>query len=507
MGIRVKALGWWMVSLLSVAGLAAPGSDLRVVEAVKRLDKEAVRSLLQQHVDVNTPQGDGSTALSLAANWNDMEMVELLIHAGAKVNAADDLGATPLWVACSNGNAAIVERLLTAGADAKAALRTGETVLMQCARTGNAEGVKSLLACGVDVNAKEMQRGQTALMWAVSRKHPEVAQQLIEQGADIHARSQGGFTPLLFAARSGDVDSARRLVAAGANVNDAAADGMTPLLIASASGQEETAIFLVEKGADPNAADYNGITALHFALQRGISLLRSVGAAITVASYGYFYRPNMRELVKALLAHHANPNARIVKDPEWAGYLIWSSDHTLLGNATPFLLAAATGDVGTMRALVAAGADPQLTARTNATALMVASAGGSVRASRANRGQAKHTEEGDRNSLEAVKYGVELGIDVNATDDFGETALHFAAYRGVDSIVQFLVDKGAKMDVKDQFGMTPLSIAEGITPPGFPELYTTKKPTGARKSTAGLLRKLGASVTISANEANVTTGK
>ena len=244
MGIRVKGWAWWIVPLLSAASFAAgPSADLRLLEAVKRQDKEAVRSLLKERVDVHARQGDGATALAWAADRNDLEIADLLIRAGADANAANEYGVRPLSLACANGNAAMVERLLKAGANPNAARTTGETPLMTCARVGAVEAVKLLLARGADVNAKEAERGQTALMWAAAQKHPDVVQELVDHKADLHARSavlpvykptvpitysrnvhfpetKGGFTALMFAAQSGDLESVRILVAAGARVND-----------------------------------------------------------------------------------------------------------------------------------------------------------------------------------------------------------------------------------------------------------------------------------------------
>ena len=511
MGIHVIRLkGWLMAPLLSVASLAAASGDLRLVEAVAKQDKEEVRSLLKQHLDVNTPQADGATALHWAAHWDDLETAELLLRAGAKVNVRNDYGATPLSLACTNGNAAVVGRLLTAGANPNTALPSGETALMRCARTGSAEAVKSLLAHGADVNAKDTEQGQTALMWAVAQKHPGTAQVLLEHGADVNARSKGGFTPLLFAARVGDVDSARVLLEVGANVNEAmpapenpgdrtagstpstaapqesrkdvpanreqegAPPGtMTPLLMASASGQEALAIFLLEKGADPNARDENGAAALHYAVLKGITALNGVVFANYVS---HLYRPNMLALVKALLAHGANPNVRLVKNPPLAG----RSGKAAIG-ATPFLLAAITPDASVMRILAAGGAYPLLPTKGGLTPLMVAAG-----VSRAQ----DFTEEEKRDALEAVKLAVELGNDVNAVNEDGKAALHGAASNGADPIVQFLADQGAKLDVKDKYQQTPLSVASGMRLPWIP--YGEELGEIIRKSTADLLLKLGA---------------
>ena len=461
-GIRGLAV-WWMVPLLSVVSLATPSSDRRLVGALKEGDKKAVRSLLKEQVDVNVPQVDGTTALAWAAYRDDLETAELLIRSGANVNAANDYGVTALFLACTNRNAVLVERLLDAGADPNASLLTGGTPLMTCARTGNVDAVKSLLAYGADLNSKETQRGQTALMMAVAEKHPEVARALIENGAEIHVRSKGGFTALLFAAQQGDVDSARILLAAGANVNETTPDGMNPMLVASASGHEALSIFLLEKGADPNVTTDDGVTALHYAVLKGLSIASGVRFDPAVA---HWFRPNMRELVNALLAHGANPNAQVGKKP---------------AGATPFLLAAVTYDVSAMRALAAAGADPLLATKTNTTPLMMAAGSGR---------REDRTEEEERRALEAVKLAVELGADVNSSNEIGQTAMHAAAYTGSDAIIQFLADEGATVDVKDKYGQTPLSIAEVFIPETVKDFGL--KPFIVHKSTANLLLKLGA---------------
>ena len=501
MGAKFKSLGgWWMVPLLSVASLAAPNSDLRLVDAVQRGDKEAVRSLLKQHADVNAPQADGATALAWAAHWDDLETADLLIHAGANVNAANDYGVTPLSLACSNGNAAMVEKLLKAGADPNATLWTGETALMTAARTGNVDVVKLLLAHGAEVNAKETRRGQTALMWSVAQNHPEVARALIEHGADVHARSKasftpllaltygadvptsskGGFTPLLFAAQQGDLDLARMLLAAGANVNAATPEDGSALVVASAGGHESLAIFLLEKGADPNLADGNGITALHYAMQKGISILSGVQSKNKYYET-YMFRPNMEGLVKALLPHGANPNVRMLQAPPRLRLLF--RPRISLDGATPFLLAAATGDISLMRTLATRGADPLLATKENVTPLMVAAGMGRFE---------NRTDEERRSALEAIKLVVELGADVNAANTsgprIGQTALHAAAFTGTNATIQFLVDKGAQVNVQDRCGQTPLSIAEGDPAGLVDSLDRARVP----KATADLLRKLGA---------------
>ena len=535
MNIRAKGLNlWWLVALLSVASLSAASGDLRLVEAVQQGDPEAVRSLLEEQADVNTPQPDGATALAWAAHRNDLETAELLIRAGADVNAANDHGVTPLSLACTNRNAAMVGKLLQAGADPNAALETGETVLMTCASTGSAEAVELLLSRGADANASESKKEQTALMWAVAGKHPEVVRALVEHGAGVHARSKvnlitrepftipcfveapcatgkesgvnyeptvrfpksaGGFTPLLFAAQQGDVDSARILLAAGADVNEATPEDGTALVVATASGHQKLALFLLEQGADPNATDAYGITALHYAVHEGLLVISSHKSRPT-DRLGWL-RPNLPVLAKALLAHGADPNARIAHDFPPYDYMPIARSNgnhlpqmSLVG-VTPFLLAAASADVVAMRILVEGKADPRLATAEDTTPLMVA-------AGIAHEQRDLWSEEKEK-SLHAVKLAVELGADVNAANTDDRTALHGAAFMGANEIIQFLADNGADLEVQDKYKQTPLSIALG-DPEGlvyrvlrggrrdntFRELYRPKQET------ADLLVNLGA---------------
>jgi len=455
-------------------------ADQRLVDAAKRGDKAALRSLLQQHADVNAAQGDGATALAWAVHKDDLETTDLLLRAGASVNAANIYGVTPLYLACSNGNAAVTERLLKAAANVNAALPSGETILMRASRTGNVDVVKALLARNADVNAKENTRGQTALMWALAENHPEAARELIAHGADVQARTKTGFTVLMFAAQQGNVDAARMLVAAGAKVNDASPDDGTALVVAAASGHEALAEFLLSKDANPNATDRYGVAPLHYAILRGMSL----GAGVEwYSSAPFLYRSNMPNLVKALLAHGANPNARIAKPPVLPG--IRRITVMSIVGATPYILAALTYDAPLMQTLVAAGADPHIHTEENTSALIYAAGLAEGLGKTPDR-----TAEDDKNALEAVKLAVELGDDVNAPNRSGETALHGAAFVGSSAIVQFLVDKGAKVNVTDSSGQTPWTVAAQVFPPTL--LDDNLRPQSGHPETADLLLKLGA---------------
>lgn len=507
---------------LSAMSLTAGSADLRLAEAVKRGDREAVHQLLSANADVNQPLPDGSTALAWATYRDDAQAVDLLIRAGANVNAVNEYGVGPLSLACTNGSAGIVSVLLRAGANPGLAKWTGESPLLTCARTGNVAAVAALLDKGADVNAKEDQRGQTALMWAVAAKHPEVVKLLVSRGANVNATSRlldtytpkmleyylpdvhyatakGGFTPLMFAARVGDVESAKCLVAGGANLNVVAPEYGSALIVAAASGNEDVAIFLLDNGADVSATDGVGLTALHWALQGGIKALYGAPASATDRFWNH---PSMPRLVKALLAHGADPNARIkhnfmpYDNPLFSHNIGNNLPHIGMQGATPFLLAAATSDVTVMKLLVEGRANPKLVAVDGTTPLMVAAGLARERVSK-NIGM---TPEDENAALEAVKMAIQLGANVNEANSNGRTALHGAVELGANSIIQYLVEQGADLEAKDKYGQTALSIALGDPGQliyrqlegGRPDDSFRAAILGGQKETAELLLKLGA---------------
>ena len=476
MRINIRLVGRSVVALLAMTSMAAAATDLRLVDAAKNRDTEAVRRLLKQGVPVNASQPDGFTALHWAAQWDKADMADLLIHAGGKVSAADNYGVTPLLLACTNGSVPMVDMLLKAGANPNAAQAYGETVLMTCARTGALDAVKALLARGVEVNAKETAEGQTALMWAAAEGHTQVVQALIERGADVRARSTKGYTALLLAAREASLETTKALLASGADVNEAAKDGTTALVVATIRSHPEYAKFLLNQGGDPNLGP--GFVPLHWAVGVWDSYLSDFSNGITNeetewSAFGGLPRAERLDFVKALLARGANPNARTQRNPNY-GMRVKGGNGNLVG-ATPFLIAAQANDIAVMRELLAHGADPNVPTNLGTTPLMVAAGIGHLP------GMSRSTEA---NALEAIKLCVELGADINAVNKTGDTALHGAAWRHfADSIVQFLVDHGANMDVKNKRGWTPLVIAEGIRTGG----NAVFSP-----STTALLRKLGA---------------
>jgi ankyrin repeat protein len=432
-----------LAALLALLLLAASASELPpVVQAAKDRDLDELRRLVEAGADVAATAPDGATALHWAAYWDDVEAADVLIRAGADARAANDLGATPLWNASLNGSPVMVRRLLEAGADPNAALESGETALMTAARTGSGEVISLLLAAGALIDARGT-RDQTALMWAVSQRHPEAVRVLLEHGADVHARSatwsqvmavpphadasnqqivpHGAYTPLLFAARVGDLASTILLVRAGADVDAADAWGVSAVTLAAHSGFGPIVQFLLDEGADPNAMGA-GFSALHLAVLR-----------------------RDEPLARVLLAHGADPNARLATwTPTRRASADWHIHPSLVG-ATPFWLAARLSQPGMMRLLAEQGADPRFVhevhyvalagtfgaeGRTEATTALMAAVGmGGPR--RLEAFVEAPPSELAALRLEAVQVALDLGIDPDAVDLEGRTALDRAGDRAI----------------------------------------------------------------------------
>ena len=507
------------VLLLVVIAAAAVGlaaSTPPIVMAAKQGDRAALRGLIAKRADVNAVEADGTTALIWAVQRDDLESVGVLLAAKADANTANRYGVTPLSVASTNGSATIIEKLVQAGADPNQTAREGETPLMTAARTGKVEAVKTLLVHGADVNAKEQMRGQTALMWAAAEDNAAAVTALLEAHADVNARSTGGFDALLFAIRAGSRDAVKVLLDAGASADDtiqaarpggagrgvppagrgAAAGGnsagaarpandvsqllavfntgsrrgrpgnggTSALVLAITNAHYELAGMLLDHGADPNA-DGQGWTALHqIAWTRKPPIQHGLPPAVQTGNVSSL------ELARKLLDYGADANARQTNEPNDGARNVLNRV-----GSTPFLQAAKLGDAEYMRLLLEYGADASLTTEEGATAMMAAAGVGIWQL-----GESAGTNE---EVFEAVKICYEQGNDVNAVDVNGDTALHGAAHRGSNEIVQFLVDHGAKLDVVNKLGWTPYLIADGVF---YPNTYNR------RLETAALMLKLGA---------------
>lgn len=458
--------------LFAPAMLLCAAIDTRLPDAARNMDTAALRALIAQKADVNATQIDGTTALHWAAERDDVETVRLLLQAGANVKATNRYGMTPLALACTNGNGPLLDALLKAGADANAALPGGETALMTASRTGRVDGVKVLLAHGADVNAKEGKRGQTALMWAAAEGHTEVVELLLKAGADMSVRLDTGFNAFLFAVREGRTGVVRSMVKAGADVNDTIRTsqssgrklsqgglprtGTSALVLATANAHFELAGVLLDLGANPNAAGA-GYTALHT-----VSWIRKPGGGDNDPSPQGSGNLSSLDIVRKLVKHGADINARMTKRVNVG----LTSLNTLGG--TPFFLAARTADAQLLRELASLGADTKLNNDDNSTPLMAAAGLGTR-----SPGEDAGTES---EVVEALQALLELGTDINAVDSNGETAMHGAAYKNAPAAVQFLADKGAKIEIwnqKNRFGWTPLLIASGYRFGNFKPSATT----------------------------------
>ena len=469
-----------------LAGFATGQSNVDgspLIAAARTADTPRVRASLSAGADVNDRYGDGTTALHWAAHRDAAELVAVLLAAGADVNVADDHGVTALSLACLNGSTEIAETLLAAGADPNATRVNGETPLMTAAQVGNVDVARALLAAGADPNATESTLEQTALMRAVAENHIPIAQVLIETGASVSARSKNSFTALLFAAQQGNIDAARLLIAAGADVNESAPDGIggntnartrfvpdtdaAALLVAIDSGHADMARFLLERGADVNHAGA-GRTALHATVQR-----------------------EMPDLAAALLESGADPNARLERRLPFVSRRITLDNGLAPSNigATPFFLAASFGDLEMMRILLNGGADPMLRTDDGTTALMVA-AGADYVQGQDKYGRRRFNDDVplQESALETVRFLLDFGLDINATNRYKQTPLHGAVYLGGTSLVPFLVEHGADINAVNARGQTPwLIAAKGEYRSGS---FNTKPQT------AEVLVRLGADTTL-----------
>ena len=459
--MRLRAKAVLFVSLVAtlVSGTAALGSD--VADAAEARDWTTVRSLLEAGAETNAPQPDGTTALHWAAYHNDRGTVELLVKAGADVNATNRYGMPPLSLACINGNGAVVGLLLEAGADPNAALEGGETVLMTAARTGSLEAVQALVAKGADVNAQE-RSAQTALMWAAAEGHAPVVEALTKAGADFRLTLDSGFNAMFFAVREGSIDVVRALLRAGVDPNEPlhrrgrpkyqfANSGMSPLLLAIENGHYELAVALLEAGADPND-ERTGFTPLHTMTWVRKPKNSDYGSDPSPEGSGNL---SSLQFVRTLVAMGADVNARLANGTSQPPKINFEG-------ATPFLFAADKADVPLMKVLLELGADPFLPNVENTTPLMAAAGLGTT---------APLEEAGtEEEAFEATELLIDLGADINAVDDNGETVMHGAAYGSFPTVVQLLADNGADPELwklPNKHGWTPLFIAEGYRPGNF----------------------------------------
>ncbi|HEY1302257.1 MAG TPA: ankyrin repeat domain-containing protein [Vicinamibacterales bacterium] len=492
-----RLIGIAAIACCGVLAAAAATADLRLIEAVKTGNAQAARSLVKQRVLIDAAEPDGSTALHWAARLDRADLVQILLRSGAQPNAKTRYGIAPLALAAVNGSTVVVDALLKAGADPNTSDPDGETVLMLAARTGNPEPVQLLIAHGAEVNARETWQGETALMWAAAEDHAEVVKLLAARGADLNAKSKvpefpkvkvdaatmvvtalprGGMTALMLAARQGAGNGIKALIEAGADLDAVDPDGTTALILAVINSHYDEAVMLIDGGAGLNIGDAAGMTPLYAAVDMqhqepmvNRPLPKPSGLLLPL------------DVVKRLLEHGADPNVRLKAPLLMRQHN--GGDPQLGDGATPLMRAAKVSDATIIGLLLDKGADPNLKLRNQTTALMIA-------ASRAGRSVGPESA-----TIEAMKLLLAKGADVDATNDNGETALHLAVSRG-DGLVKFLAEQGARLDLKDNAGRTPLDVAMGV--PGAAAGGRGRGGRGGgnagpgpvRESTAALLKQL-----------------
>jgi ankyrin repeat protein len=443
-----------------------------LLEAARNADHETAIALVRDGADVTAVEADGTAALHWAAHFGDAPLVQALLTAGANASVANRYGMTPLHLAAVAGDAAVIEALLEAGAEANAALPEGETVLMTAARTGVPEVVGLLIEHGADAAAHDQFHGETALIWAAAENHAEAVRVLIEHGAEVDQRSAllehkqrragqsilplGHWTPLMYAARENALAAGEALVAAGAGLDLVDPDGATALVIATINAHYEFAEFLLRAGADPNVVDNEaGMGPLYAAVDmhrlavghgRGNPMPSGLLDAVDVA--------------RLLLEHGADPNTPLRKPILQRQHTF--GDGTLGAGATPFMRAAKSGDIEMARLLLEAGADPKRTMPNGTTALMLAAGLGWRNGSPL---APSYDQGSEAEAVQTLELLLEHGLDINAANADGETALHGAiGGRGSQVIVGFLLEHGADPLAANKREQTPLSIAESRSP-------------------------------------------
>jgi ankyrin repeat protein len=491
----VRSAGVVLAGVVLAAQTPAAGArDTRLVDAVKAGNGAAVTALLQKKANPNAAEPDGTTPLMWAVRNDDVALADRLLRAGADPKAANRYGITALPIACENGNPAMIERLLKAGVSANLTGPFGETALHTCARSGKVEAAKVLIAHGAALDAPESWRGQTPLMWAAAQGHPQMIAMLAEAGADVNARSAvvqwerqrtqeprekwlppGGLTPLLFAARQGCVACLDPLLKAGADVNVIDPDRQNALVLALINGHFDVAGALIDRGIEVNAADKVGRTPLWAAVD-----------AHTIPSSN---RPAPREtddnlssldVIRKLLDKGATVDAPIREQIPYRTKLDRGGDGVLAGGTTPLIRAAKAGDVAVIRLLLDKGANAKATTRNGVSALMMAANVGTREEDMTGRNKTQ------KEAIESIGLLLAAGADINGADTQGRTAAHGAALWGLTDVLRYLHKNGAKLDVKDKRGFTPLDTALGLAG-GF---GFDQKASVVREETAQALREM-----------------
>jgi ankyrin repeat protein len=358
------------------------------------------------------------------------------------------------------GDLADVKTLLAAGADATASESHGITVLHYATEGGNAKVVAALLklpAVKAQINATQV-GGGTPLMGAAKSRSAAIVAQLLNAGADVHARTRMGDTALHYAAAIGDLDEIAALLGHGADINAAANDTSTPLdRVIQSSGSPQAYDAIVKAGGHVGA------------------LTQEMGALNFAASSGH------EELVRHLL-QVLRPAPDVNGCDEQGSPCI--------------VLAAASGNTWCVAALLDAGADANDSRRKDhITALHLAAQQNNVEMIRLllvhNAAVDARTVPGKvapihmaagRGQLDAIAALLDAGADKEAADENGWTALHWAAHSGQDRAVAFLLKSGFNPDAKRKGGESAADVAQAA---GYSEIAATIRASILHAPTQG----------------------
>ncbi|MES2624724.1 MAG: ankyrin repeat domain-containing protein [Pseudomonadota bacterium] len=480
-------------------------AESTLADVIQQGDSRTAQELLQAGANVNDAQNDGSTPLLWAVYQVDEALVTALLSREADPDQTNNFGASPLSEAARLANLNLVEQLLDAGADPDVANADGQTPLMLAAFNGAVDVARALVAKGADVNAVEQWTGQTALMWAAARNHPAMAEFLIESGADVQQRAthfdwssqmtseprgqyrpSGGLTPLLYAARSGCLTCVQTMLEAGADPNLPSPDGVTPLLVAIENFHFGVASHLLDKGANPDAFDWWGRTPLYMAID--VRSIESRGDRLDQAN-----KDIALSLAKRLLDAGVYVDAQMnFHRPGPGGGNGRYSDELLSTGTTPLLRAAVGHDAEAAKLLLAYGAEVDLPNIFGVTPLLAVSGLATPRGMLSD-GTVFPEPNIEDLVLETLEVLVEAGADVNAivtdatsltadwprhssmTNRQGQTPIFGPGKWGWMKVAEFLVAHGARVDVTDFYGKTPMDSAMGLAGGEQEEQYPALK--------------------------------